>query len=74
MNNKDKFKIGTKFIGDINKASMEIISIKDKGTGTESGRYAIASKVAIIKDLKNGKLFNYGLKALERCNVTIIEG
>ena len=65
MNNVEEFKQGTEFVGNINKANMTIVS-KDKGTGTESGHYAIADKIAIIKDLKSGKLFKYGLKSIRK--------
>ena len=32
-----------------------------------------ASSVASIKDCKTGHIFQYGLEALKRCNITILE-
>lgn len=58
-NNIGKFKIGTKFTGDINNCLCEVIDIQNGW--------------AIIKDLKTGKTHHYGLQALERCYLTIIE-
>lgn len=57
--NIGKFKIGTKFTGDINNCLCEVVDIKQS--------------YATIKDLKTGKTHLYGLQALERCYLTIIE-
>ncbi|MHB8172742.1 MAG: hypothetical protein ACYDG6_14630 [Thermincolia bacterium] len=61
-----KFKAGTIFVGNVNKAKMEFVGIK-KRQGQS------ATELAVIKCLKTGKLFTHGLWALERCDVTIIE-
>lgn len=55
--NVGKFHRGTKFRGNVNGAEMEIVRI-------EGGN-------AIIKDLKTGRVFNYGLKALEHCDLEV---
>lgn len=65
MANVGKFKIGTRFVGNNNKAQMEVVDFK-------KSLYITPGDVVIIKDLKTGKLFTYGLKALERCNATIM--
>lgn len=72
MANVDKFKIGTRFVGNVNKAEMEIVDIKKDVLGTESGRLTETNQVVVVKDLKSGKLFEYGPEALEMCDVTII--
>lgn len=55
---------GMKFVGKVNRNPFEVISIKtDKHS---------KSKTAIIKDLKTGKTFEYGLSALERCLIEIV--
>ena len=56
--NAGKFHPGTRFRGNVNGAEMEIVRIEN---GT----------IAIIKELKTGKTFHYGLKALEHCNIEI---
>jgi hypothetical protein len=68
MDNKNagKFAIGTQFMGNVNKAMMEVVGFKEKYHG-------IRSKVAIIKELKTDKKFVHGLDNLERCNVTILD-
>lgn len=59
MNNEGKFKHGTRFRGNVNGAEMEVVKIQ----GT----------LAVIKNLKTGDVISYGLKALEHCDVTILE-
>lgn len=63
--NAGRFMIGTQFVGNVNKAMMEVVGFKDRYHGDRS-------KVAIIMDLKTGKKFAHGLEALERCNITIV--
>lgn len=57
MDNARKFKPGTRFRGNVSGAEMEVLRI-------ENGN-------AIIRDLKTGNCFSYGLRALEKCDVTI---
>jgi hypothetical protein len=59
MDNKGKFKAGTRFRGNVNGAEMEVVKIENKN--------------ATIRDLKTGNIFSYGLQALEHCDVTILE-
>lgn len=59
LENIGKFKIGTRFTGDINNCLCEVVDVS-QGWAT-------------IKDLKTGKTTMYGLSALERCYLTIIE-
>ena len=55
--NAGKFHPRTRFRGNVNGAEMEVVRIEDKN--------------AIIKDLQTGKVFSYGLKALEHCDVEV---
>lgn len=73
MKNTGKFKVGTKFTGNINNAKMEILETREKQLMTESGNMRATNSIAIIKDLKTGRIFRYGLQALEHCSVTITE-
>ena len=60
----EQLKLGTKFKGNVNGAVMEIIKIENPQS---------ASPVANIKDYETGHIFQYGLEALKRCNISIIE-
>ena len=66
MDNKGKFNIGTQFIGNVNGVKMEVVK-------TESPWWIKSrEKMVTIKDLETGKTFLYGLRALEKCDVTIL--
>lgn len=54
-----KLEIGTKIKGNINNAEMVIVGFQNADV--------------ILKDLKTNKTFSYGLEALKRCNITILE-
>lgn len=55
-------KIGTKFIGKINNHPFQLINVRSSGK----------SEIAIIKDLKNGKTFMYGMESLKHCEIEVI--
>lgn len=55
--NIGKFHRGVRFRGNVNGAEMEVVRIEDKN--------------AIIKDLQTGRVFVYGLQALEHCDVEV---
>lgn len=55
--NVGKFHQGIRFRGNVNGAEMEIVRIEDKN--------------AVIKDLHTGRVFTYGVQALEHCDVEI---
>lgn len=59
MDNKGKFKPGTKFRGNVSETLMEVVKIEGDNV--------------VIKNLHNGEVFGYGLRALEMCDVTILE-
>lgn len=59
MDNKSKFHPGTRFRGNGNGAMFEVVRI-DKHN-------------AILKNMATGIIFAYGLRALEKCDVTILE-
>ena len=58
--NAGKFHRGTRFRGNVNGAEMEVVKIEDKN--------------ASIKDLQTGRVFTYGLQALEHCDVEVQDG
>ena len=55
--NTGKFQPGTRFRGNVNGAEMEVVKIEDNN--------------ATIKDLKTGRVFIYGLQALEHCDLEV---
>jgi hypothetical protein len=68
----DNLEVGTKFRGNINNALMEIIKIENSELISARGTTIQKNPVAVIKNLKNGKITTYGLEALKRCNITIL--
>lgn len=76
----DQLKPGTRFIGNVNGAICEIIKIENpvtsykldwKGDLEPNTRNTVV--VATLKDCRTGRAFQYGLEALKRCNITILE-
>lgn len=65
MDNAGKFKPGTRFRGNVNGAEMVVVQI-------QSGRDS-RNPLVVIKDVRTGNIISYGLKALEKCDVTILE-
>ena len=59
MDNKGKFKPGTKFEGNVNGSLFEVVKVEKHNV--------------TLKNLHTGELFTYGLRALEKCDVTILE-
>ena len=59
MDNKGKFKPGTRFRGNGNGALFEVIKV-DKHNAT-------------LMSLNTGDVLTYGIRALEKCDVTILE-
>lgn len=59
MDNKGKFKPGTRFQGNVSGALFEVVDIQQQN--------------AIIKHYPTGEKITYGLRALEKCDVTILE-
>lgn len=57
---KTNFKPGTQFRGNVNGALFEVVKVE---------KHSIT-----IKEIKTGNLYTYGVKALEHCNITILEG
>lgn len=74
MNNKGRFRPGTRFVGDVNNKAMTVVKIQIKDGHLRSGGKLSWHRdfVAVIRDDKTGRLFTYGLGALEHCAVTII--
>ena len=59
MDNKGKFKPGTKFQGNYNGEMFEVVKVEKRNV--------------TLKSLRTGYVFTYGLRALEKCHVTILE-
>lgn len=78
MDNKGKFKVGTKFVGLNNGAEMEVLGFFDKyafdfwGDKVKVEPKAPTNTNVEIKELSTGRIFHYGLQALEHCNVHIL--
>ncbi len=53
----EKLQPGTRIRGNVNGAEMEIIKIQEHN--------------AVIKDIKSGNIFTYGLEALRRCDISL---
>ena len=56
----DNIKVGMKIKGNINGVIMEVVKIEN-------------NTLALLKDCKTGKISQYGLEALKRYNITILE-
>ena len=76
----DQLRAGTRFKGNVNGAICEVIKIESpvtpykpdwKGGLKPTKRNTVA--VATLKDCKTGRTFQYGLEALKRCDITILE-
>ena len=76
----DQLKPGTKFKGNVNGAICEVIKIESpvtpykpdwKGGLEPTKRNTVV--VVTLKDCKTGHTFQYGLEALKRCDITILE-
>ena len=59
MDNKGKFKPGTRFLGNVSGVPFEVVKVENHNV--------------TIKNLHSGDIFTYGLRALEKCDVTILE-
>lgn len=57
---KTKFKPGTQFRGNVNGALFEVVNVQEH--------------IIAIKEIKTGNVYAYGTKALEHCDITILEG
>ena len=76
----DQLKAGTRFKGNVNGAICEVIKIESpvtpykpdqKGGLEPTKRNTVV--VVTLKDCKTGHTFQYGLEALKRCDITILE-
>ena len=76
----DQLKAGTAFKGNVNGAICEIVKIESpvtsykldwKGDLKPKTRNTVV--VVTLKDCETGHTFQYGLEALKRCNITILE-
>ena len=65
MDNKEKFAIGTQFVGNANGVKCEVVKFVPDRNGKPL--------LVVLKDLKTDKTFTYGLRALEKCDITLIK-
>lgn len=71
--NKGAFRIGTVFMGNVNKAMMQVVDIFHEELGVANGSTRIApNKTVKVKNLKNGTIHRCGLDMLEHCDVTVL--
>lgn len=76
----DQLKPGIRFKGNVNGAICEVMKIEnpvasckpDRKGGLELTKRDTVV-VVTLKDCKTGHTFQYGLEALKRCNITILE-
>ena len=76
----DQLKPGTRFKGNVNGAICEVIKIENPVTSYKPDRKGGLEPtkrnmvvVVTLKDCKTGHTFQYGLEALKRCDITILE-
>ena len=77
---ESKLKPGARLKGNVNGEICEVVKIENpvafgeldcKGALEPTKRNTVA--VATLKDCKTGRTFQYGLEALKRCDITILE-
>ena len=70
----EQLQVGTKIKGNVNNAIMQIIKIENPTLATATdNKFINLSAMATLKDCKTGNIFQYGLEALKRCNITILK-
>lgn len=70
----EQLQVGTKIKGNVNNAIMKIIKIEKTTLATATDNNFInLSAMVTLKDCKTGHIFQYGLEALKRCNIMILE-
>ena len=71
-NNINQFKIGTIFLGLVNKHKLEIISIEQTPMCSANGRCWLTNKKAVIKDHTTGHIFKTSYANLAYCQLQIV--
>ena len=70
----EQLQVGTKIKGNVNNAIIKIIKIENPTLATATdNKFINLSAMVTLKDCKTGHTFQYGLEALKRCNITILE-
>ena len=70
----EQMQAGTKIKGNVNNAIMQIIKIEKPNLATATdNKFINLFAMVTLKDCKTGHTFQYGLEALKRCNITILE-
>ena len=70
----EQLQVGTMIKGNINNAIMKIIKIENPTLATATdNKFIKLSAMVTLKDCKTGHIFQYGLEALKRCNITILK-
>ena len=69
----EQLQVGTKIKGNVNNAIMQIVKIENPTLATATdNKFINLSAMVTLKDCKAGHIFQYGLEALKRCNITIL--
>lgn len=62
---KEAIKVGTVFVGNVNKAKFKVIKLeKDNANNT---------KVVVFADLNSGRVFHASIDTFCRCNISIVK-
>ena len=70
----EQLQVGTKIKGNVNNAIMQIIKIENLTLAAATdNKFINRSAMVTLKDCKTGNIFQYGLEALKKCNISIIE-
>lgn len=70
----EELKQGTRFLGNVNGAEMEIVKIESKECGVARDDSVHKFPVSVtLRDCKSGHTHTCGLEALRRCDITILE-
>ena len=72
INKIEKFQIGTKFIGKVNKHLMEILGIEQIPLTSGNGRPYLSNKKAIVKDHTTGETFKTSYSHLASCSLKVL--
>lgn len=62
---KEAIKVGTVFIGNVNKAKFKVIKLEDDNVNKTT--------VVIFADLNSGRVFHANIDTFCRCNISIVK-
>lgn len=62
---KEAVKVGTVFIGNVNKAKFKVIKLEDDNVNKTT--------VVVFADLNSGRVFHANIDTFCRCNISIVK-